>query len=145
MTTREEIESYLVEYQEALSAFDAQRSVAQWGAPGTMVTDAFVGSVATTAEMAKGLEQSYPLYQALGLASVDHTVLEQVDLTDRITRLHVRWHFYDVEGNLLTDSDYEYLLRRDDDGQLRAYVAVAIDEMEKIAKLAAAKGIQLPS
>jgi hypothetical protein len=42
MTTREEIESYLVEYQEALSAFDAQRSVTQWGAPGTMVSDAYV-------------------------------------------------------------------------------------------------------
>ncbi|WP_433634775.1 hypothetical protein [Nocardia sp. CA-120079] len=87
--------------------------------------------------MAKALEQSYPLDQALGLASVD--------LTDRITRLHIRWHFYDVEGDLLTDSDYEYLLRRDDDGQLRAYVAVAIDEMEKIAKLAATKCTQLPS
>ncbi|MEV6341397.1 hypothetical protein AB0M12_42585 [Nocardia vinacea] len=143
MTTREEIEAYLVEYQEALSAFDAQRSVAQWGAPGTMVSDAFVGTVATTAELVEGLEQSYPLYQSLGLASVDHTVLEHVDLSERITRIHVRWHFYDVEGNLLTDSDYEYLLRRDDDGQLRAYVAVAIDEMEKIAALAAEKGIQL--
>lgn len=143
MTTREEIEAYLVEYQEALSAFDAQRSVAQWGAPGTMVSDAFVGTVATTAELAEGLEQSYPLYRSLGLASVDHTVLEHVDLSERITRIHVRWHFYDVEGNLLTDSDYEYLLRRDDDGQLRAYVAVAIDEMEKIAALAAEKGIQL--
>ncbi|MEV2219362.1 hypothetical protein AB0E01_05735 [Nocardia vinacea] len=143
MTTREEIEAYLGEYQEALSAFDAQRSVAQWGAPGTMVSDAFVGTVATTAEMAEGLEQSYPLYQSLGLASVDHTVLEHVDLSERITRIHVRWHFYDLEGNLLTDSDYEYLLRRDDDGQLRAYVAVAIDEMEKIAALAAEKGIQL--
>ncbi|WP_327093643.1 hypothetical protein OIE68_25740 [Nocardia vinacea] len=143
MTTRAEIEAYLVEYQEALSAFDAQRSVAQWGAPGTMVSDAFVGTVATTAEMAEGLEQSYPLYQSLGLASVDHTVLEHVDLSERITRIHVRWHFYDIEGNLLTDSDYEYLLRRDDDGQLRAYVAVAIDEMDKIAELAAAKGIQL--
>lgn len=143
MTTREEIEAYLVEYQEALSAFDAQRSVAQWGAPGTMVSDAFVGTVATTAELAEGLERSYPLYQSLGLASVDHTVLEHVDLSERITRIHVRWHFYDVEGNLLTDSDYEYLLRRDDDGQLRAYVAVAIDEMEKIAALAAEKGIQL--
>ncbi|MFI9509103.1 hypothetical protein [Nocardia sp. NPDC052566] len=109
-----------------------------------MVTDAFVGTVATTAEMAQGLRASYPLYQQLGLATVDHTLLEQVDLTARLTRVHVRWHFFDANGVRLTECDYEYLLRRDDDGALRAYVAVAIDEMEKLAKLAAEKGIQFP-
>lgn len=72
-------------------------------------------------------------------------MLGQVELTERITRLRVRWHFLDNAGELLTDSDYEYLLRRDDDGVLRVYVAVAIDEMRKLTELAAAKGIELPN
>ncbi|WP_431956747.1 hypothetical protein [Nocardia lijiangensis] len=59
-------------------------------------------------------------------------------------RVRVRWHFYDEDGNLLTDGDYEYLLRRDE-GRLHAYVAVAIDEREKLTQLAAAKGIDLPA
>ena len=144
MTTRDEIESFLVAYQRALSSFDAERSAALWGTPGTIVSDSFVGTLATRSEMAKGLEQSYPFYQGLGLDTVEHTLLEQVDLTDRLTRVHVRWHFYDKAAERLTDSDYEYLLRREDDGTLRVYVAVAIDEMQKLTELAAARGIELP-
>ncbi|MFE9578377.1 hypothetical protein ACFYO1_18450 [Nocardia sp. NPDC006044] len=144
-TTRDEIESFLVEYQDSLTAFDAERSVAQWGMPGTMVSDAFVGTLSSPAEMVEGLKKSYPFYQSLGLASVGHTLLEQADLTARLTRIHVRWHFYDRDGALLTDGDYEYLLRREDDGRLKVYAAVAIDEMEKLAALAAAKGIEMPA
>ncbi|WP_280232248.1 hypothetical protein [Nocardia cyriacigeorgica] len=143
MTTRDEIESFLDEYQAALSAYDAERSAALWGMPGTILSDAFVGSLPSRTEMARGLSQSYPFYQQLGLARVDHTLLEQVDLTERIVRVRVRWHFYDAADDLLTDGDYEYLLRHDDDG-LHTYVAVAIDEVEKLTRLAAEKGIQLP-
>ncbi|WP_280496153.1 hypothetical protein [Nocardia asiatica] len=144
MATRDEIEAFLVEYQQALSSFDAERSTALWGAPGTIVSDGFVGSLSSRSDMAEGLRQSYPLYRALGLARVDHTLLGQVELTERITRLHVRWHFFDAAGAILTDSDYEYLLRRDDDDVLRVYVAVAIDEMRKLTELAATKGIEIP-
>ncbi|PXX68731.1 hypothetical protein DFR70_102416 [Nocardia tenerifensis] len=144
-TTRDEIEAFLVEYQDSLSAFDAERSVAQWGTPGMIINDAFAGTLSSPEEMAAGLKQSYPFYQSLGLASVDHTLLEQADLTARLTRIHVRWHFYDGEGTKLTDGDYEYLLRRDDDGKLKVYVAVAIDEMEKLTALAVEKGIAMPT
>ncbi|MBF6544133.1 hypothetical protein [Nocardia brasiliensis] len=143
-TTRDEIESFLVEYRTGLSTFDAERSVALWGEPGMIVSDAFVGALSSTADMAEGLKQSYPFYQALGLASVGHTLLEQADLTARVTRIRVRWHFYDGDGTEMTDSDYEYLLRRDDDRRLHVHLAVAIDEMEKLAALAAAKGIEMP-
>ncbi len=143
MTTRDEIESFLDEYQAALSAYDAERSASLWGMPGTIVSDGFVGALHSRAELAQALSQAYPFYQQLGLARVDHTLLEHVELTASIARVHVRWHFYDDADELLTDGDYEYLLRRDDDGP-HAYVAVAIDEMEKLTKLAAEKGIQLP-
>ncbi|MEV0298723.1 hypothetical protein [Nocardia sp. NPDC050710] len=142
MTTRDEIEAFLHEYQNALSSFDAEWSAAQWGMPGTILSDGFVGSLSTTAEMARGLAQSYPFYQRLGLANVGHTLLEHIDLTARIVRIRVRWHFYDAQDVLLTDGDYEYLLRRDDNG-LRTYVAVAIDEADKLMQLASAKGIDL--
>lgn len=142
MTIDNDLEAFFDAYGAALSSFDAERAAAQWGTPGTLLSDGFAGSLSSTAEMAQGLAQSYPFYRRLGLARVSHTVIELAELTGRIIRIRVRWHFYDESGELLTDSDYEYLLRRDDDG-LRAYVAVAIDEQEKLAKLAAAKGIDL--
>jgi hypothetical protein len=92
--------------------------------------------------MAAGLEQSYPLYQRLGLHHVEHETLDRVDLTDRLVLVQIRWLFYDASGQLLTDGHYEYLLRRDDD-RLRTYVAVAIDEQQKLAELAQRQGIDL--
>ncbi|ONM50775.1 nuclear transport factor 2 family protein [Nocardia donostiensis] len=143
MAIRDEIESFLDEYQAALSALDGERTAALWGTPGTIVSDDFTGSLPSRDQMAQGLSQSHPFYQALGLARVGHTLLDCTELTERIVRVRVRWHFFDTDDELLTDSDYEYLLRRDDDG-LHAYVAVAVDEAEKLARVAAEKGIQLP-
>jgi hypothetical protein len=140
--SNEELEAHLRAYQDALSAFDAKRSAELWGVPGTIVSDTFVGSLNTHEAMAAGLQQSYPLYQRLGLHHVDHETLERVDLTERLLRIRVRWLFYDAAGQLLTDGHYEYLLRRDDEG-LRTYVAVAIDEQEKLIQLAQRQGIDL--
>ena len=143
MSIRDELETFLDEYQSTLSAYDAERTAALWGTPGTIVSDDFVGSLHSREEMARGLAQAHPIYQMLGLARVDHTVIDFAELTAALVRVRVRWHFYDSDDGLLTDSDYEYLLRRDDDG-LRTYVAVAIDEAEKLSRFAAERGIGLP-
>jgi hypothetical protein len=138
----EELEAHLRAYQEALGYYDAKRTAELWGVPGTIISDAFVGSLDSREAMAAGLEQSYPIYQRLGLDHVEHQTLHRVDLTDRLLLVHVRWLFYDAAGELLTDGHYEYLLRHDDDG-LRTYVAVAIDEQEKLTELAQRQGIDL--
>ena len=138
----EKLETHLRAYEQALSSFDAKRTAELWGVPGTIISDAFVGALDSREAMAAGLEQSYPIYQRLGLHHVEHQTLDRVDLTDRLLRVHVRWLFYDAAGELLTDGHYEYLLRRDDDG-LRTYVAVAIDEQQKLTELAQRKGIDL--
>lgn len=140
MTTTTEIDDVLAEYGGSLGGFDAERSAALWGTPGTILTDDFAGSLGTREAMAEALSQGYPFYRSLGLARVGHTLLEHVDLTPRITRVRVRWHFHASDGSHLTDGDDEYLLRRDDDGQ-HVYVAVAIDEQEKLAELAERLGI----
>ena len=143
MSTRDDIELFLDEYQSTLSAFDAERTAALWGTPGTIVSDDFVGVLHSRDEMARGLAQAHPMYQMLGLSRVDHTLLEIAELTSVLARVRVRWNFYDGDDVLLTDSDYEYLLRCDDEGW-RTYVAVAIDEAAKLARVAADRGIRLP-
>lgn len=136
------IERYLTRYGDALTAFDAETSASLWGLPGMIVTDTTANVLDAREQMVAGLRSSYPLYQALGLGSVGHTVLERADLTERIVRLRVRWHFYDVDGVHMTDSDYEYLLRLDDDG-LHTYCSVGIDDIAKITELAERRGVDL--
>jgi hypothetical protein len=138
----EEIEAHLRAYEHALSSFDAKRTAELWGVPGTIISDTFAGALDSREAMAAGLEQSYPVYRRLGLHHVEHQTLHRIDLTDRLLLVHVRWLFYDSTDELLTDGHYEYLLRQDDD-VLRTYVAVAIDEQEKLTQLAQRQGIDL--
>jgi|SRR5690606_5084198 len=141
---RERLEQYFTQYGDALASFDAERSANMWGMPGTIVSDDFVGTLATREEMTAGLRQSYPLYQQLGLGGVRFEILDVAELTQRITRVKVRWLFDSADGELLTDSSYEYLLRADEDG-LHAYVSVGLDDATKLRELAERKGVPLPA
>ncbi|WP_370616918.1 hypothetical protein [Mumia sp. Pv 4-285] len=138
----DDVSRFLTAYGDSLAAFDAERSAALWGTPGTIVSDTFAASLDSRQEMVEGLRQSYPLYRALGLVGVRFEVEEAVDLTDVLVRVRVRWLFDGEGGELLADSTYEYLLRRDADG-LHAYVSVDIDAQEKLADLARRKGVDL--
>ena len=109
-----------------------------------ILDDRFAGVVNDRETMAQGLEQSYPVYRKLGLASVTHECLNVHELTDAIKLLHVRWHFHDSHGSPLTDSTAYYVVRRDDDG-LHACVCIQIDDAEKLQTLAAERGVDLPN
>ncbi|CEI47886.1 Putative uncharacterized protein [Propionibacterium freudenreichii] len=115
--SRAEIHDYLTRYAASLAAFDARRAAGLWGTPGMILDDRFAGMLESREAMVRGLEQSYPLYQQLGLDSVGF--------------------------ELLTDAVSYYLLRADDDG-LRAYVCIETDSAEKLAELAERQGITLP-
>jgi hypothetical protein len=140
--TDHEIDDYLARYADTLTAFDAQGAAKLWATPGMIIDDRFAGVLNDRETMAQGLEQSYPVYQKLGLASVTHECLNVEDLTDAIKLVHVRWHFYDADGNQLTDSTAYYLLRRHDDG-LQACVCVQVDDATKLQALAAERGVDL--
>ena len=138
-----EIYGFLSEYAAALESSDAERAAALWGTPATILTDESTSIMATQDELVNRLGQSYPRYQKLGLASVGNELVELNPLTERLARVRVRWVFHDQSGAILTAISYIYLLRRDDDGALRAYVAVPIEEDEKLARLAKRRGVSL--
>ncbi|TWS18034.1 hypothetical protein FK529_17695 [Tsukamurella asaccharolytica] len=137
-----EIDDYLARYAQTLTRFDATAGAALWAEPGMIVDDRFSGVLDDRASMARGLEQSYPLYRALGLASVGHELLGSTPLTEAIVLLHVRWLFLDADGALLTDSTAYYIVRRDEDGP-HACVCVQVDDASKLQALAADRGIDL--
>lgn len=137
-----EIDDFLTRYAAALTAFDARASADLWGTPGMILDDRAAGVLDSREAMVAGLEQSYPLYRRLGLASVGFERLGHQQLSDRVHLVRVRWLFYGADGEQLTDSIGHYVLRRDDDG-LHAFVNVPVDDAEKLRELAAAQGIDL--
>ena len=128
----------------ALGALDARAAAALWGPPRAMLADAFAGSLGTEEEVAAGLEQSYPLYKRLGLAGVEFDVLDEVPLTERITRARIRWHFLDADGERMSRSDYEYYVQEGDGGDLTVRFALGIDDAERLAELMHRKGLDVP-
>jgi hypothetical protein len=136
------LDEYLARYAAALTAFDAETSASLWSTPGMIVDDRAAGVLDSHEAMVQGLEQSYPLYQKLGLSSVGHELLDAQQLSPRLVLVRVRWLFRDAEEALLTDSTSFYLLRDGDDG-LRACVCVETDAAEKLGALAAEKGVDL--
>ncbi|WP_438296011.1 hypothetical protein [Streptomyces sp. HUAS TT7] len=142
-TIEAEIDDYLARYADTLTSYDAQAAADLWGSPGMILNDQHGAGVLESREaMAIGLEQSYPLYRELGLASVGYERLSHEQLSDTIVLVRVRWLFYDNDGSQLTDSFASYILRRGDEG-LRAFVCVPADDAEKLRALAAKKGIDL--
>lgn len=140
---RSRLTEFLERYGGGLAAFDARASASLWDAPRAILSDGFAGSLGSDDELVAALEQSYPIYRALGLAGVEHELLEEAPITDRITRVRVRWHFLDESGERMSRSDYEYYLVEGDDGELRVRFAVGIDDAEQLADLARRKGVDL--
>lgn len=138
-----ELTDYLQRYGSSLARRDAGESASLWGLPGMLIEAGGVAKALNSRdEVLAGLSPAYPIYERVGLARVEHTVIERADLTDALLRVRVRWHFLTADDEHLTDVDFEYTLRHDDVG-LRIYVAIAIDVAEKMAELAFAKGIDL--
>lgn len=122
MAEDHELDDFLARYSASLGAMDAEATAELWGEPSMMLTDGFVGMLATRAELAAALAGAQPEYAARGLARATHTLLERTRLSERLLRVHVRWHFWQADGAHIDDADFEYLLRRDDDG-LHAHAA----------------------
>ncbi|MFG2142254.1 hypothetical protein [Streptomyces sp. NPDC048650] len=138
-----EIDDYLARYAGTLTSYDAHAAADLWGSPGMILNDQHGAGVLESREaMASGLEQSYPLYRKLGLASVGYERLSHEQLSSTIFLVRVRWLFYDEDGNQITDSLGSYILRRGDEG-LRAFVCIPADDAEKLQALAAKQGINL--
>lgn len=141
--TAERLDDFFARYAGSLTAFDADAAAALWSTPGLVVDDNASIVAASREEMAVGVQASYPLYKQLGLASVDHELLDVTRVTERLAFAHVRFVFRDADGSRLTDTTSHYLLR-DEDGELRATMCIETDAAENLRALAAERGVKLP-
>lgn len=138
----ERVEAMLTAYQSALSNYDAKGSAALWGTPGMMLNDEMAGVLDDRKKMADGLASSYPFYKALGLDRVEHTLNEVEQLSERVVRVFLTWHFFAGDTKLV-DGDYHYVMRDDEEG-LRMYVAISVDEVPRLRQLADERGVPFP-
>ena len=142
MELTERVEKFFSVYGHALARYDAEASVAMWGRPGLVLSDDFAAVMDDPAATAEAMASSFPLYQELGLSRVTPTDIAVQPLTEKLVQVRLTWRFDESDGSPLTTGDYLYVLR-DDEQELRVYVAIGFDEDERIAELAERKGVDL--
>lgn len=138
-TATDDVETLVRHFADTLARRDAAGCADLWGDSASIVADAFDATPQTRAALEEFLAAAWPIYDYLNLQRIEHTILERRDLTESITRVRVRFSFFDGTDEHLTDGDFEYVLRRDD-GTLRVYVGINIDAEPNLTALARARG-----
>jgi hypothetical protein len=122
-----DIEKLLGDYGRALAAGDVEALVECYGFPCTALSDDFVTTYSDADELRVELEEANEYYASLGASDVRYELLVDERISERITRVRVRWLFLGADGAELLRLHYEYTLRGESDPQ-QIHVVLSIDE-----------------
>ncbi|MCO1659236.1 hypothetical protein [Pseudonocardia humida] len=129
-------EEFWTAYGRALVEGDVETTVARYGFPCMAMADDFVGTLAEPDELRAALGQAAGYYAQFGAADVRPEILGVDEISDKLTRVRLRWHYFRADGVELVATNHEYTWRATDEGP-KIHLTVAIDEAEKLAALAA--------
>jgi hypothetical protein len=129
-----DVEQYFRDYGAGVSSGDPQQVAGFYGFPCSLLTDDFVGHLDSHGELVATLTRANAYYRQFGLAEARPELLAVDEVTAKITRVRVRWHYLGPDGEPLIDSTYEYVMRADPEG-VRIYVVISLDEQQKLAQL----------
>ena len=118
------VQTFLDEFAAALTAGRTEEIVSKWGTPGLVIANDDTRAVSTPDEVEAFFAGARDQYNARGITDTRADILALEWATDRIAIVHVRWPYLDVRGREMGDESSSYVLRRDDRGRFRFYVAV---------------------
>jgi hypothetical protein len=122
-----DLEKLLDGYGRALATGDIEELVESYGFPCTTLTDDFVTTFTDADDLRSELQDAYESYVQLGMTDVRYDLLADERLTEKITRVRVRWLFLGADGAEVLRLHYEYTLRGEADPQ-RIHLIVAVNE-----------------
>lgn len=130
----EQLKSYFNQYGKAVENYDVNATVSFYGFPCFMISDDFVGSLATPDELNQALTQAQGFYKQFDLAKVTYELTKIEIVSEKLVRVRITWNYYDSKDNLLVDSDYVYLLRKEN-ASYKIYVVIPFNEQQKMQEL----------
>jgi hypothetical protein len=128
-------EEFWTAYGKALVDGDVETTVAHYGFPCMAMADDFVGALAGPDELRAALARASGYYAQIGAVAVRPEILGVDEISEKLTRVRLRWHYHGADGQLLVTTDHEYTWRATPQGP-RIHLTVAIDEAQKLAALA---------
>jgi hypothetical protein len=123
---------FLERYGQALSAGagDVDADVSLWELPAFVVSDQGARAVTEVVEVEQIIAGAAEWYRSQGLMATRPELLHIQVLGRRIVAVDVRWATLDGAGQEQAHESFRYLLRLNDDGELRIRVVVSVTEPE---------------
>ncbi|MEO5951935.1 MAG: hypothetical protein ABIQ44_05630 [Chloroflexia bacterium] len=129
-----ELNEFFSKYAGDLGSYNAEALASNYGFPTMTLSSEFAGSVATKKELEQTLSQAFAYYKSFGFASAKYSIRQVNLISPQILSVRVTWGYYNRNDEKLVESDYEYVLKKDD-GKYKVYVAIAIKDQAKAADL----------
>jgi hypothetical protein len=95
-----------------------------WETPAYVLGDTMAMPITEPDEVAKFFGAARPEYNERGITDTRAEIQRETWLTDRIVSVEVRWPYLDAQGDEHGHETSTYVLRIDDEGDLRLRVAL---------------------
>ena len=122
----EVVRRFLAALGTALSEGDVARVTRSWEVPSLVLSDEGVIAVSDTNEIEAFFAGAIQWYRARGLVSTRPEIQSIETLGARLCSVDVRWLAFDAEGAEKTSERSRYILRIEDDDNLRIRVALTL-------------------
>lgn len=119
-----EVQVFFDRYAEALTMGDIVEIVACWNVPAFVLADQGARAITSTEEVERFFARTKEHYNARGVYDTKAILDDIVWLTPRIVSVDVHWPWYGPRGEDRGEESSSYLLRIDDDENLRLHAAV---------------------
>ncbi|HEY7200340.1 MAG TPA: hypothetical protein VIC57_09025 [Candidatus Dormibacteraeota bacterium] len=127
-----QVHDFYAAYADKLSSYAFNKLGTTFGFPFYAIADDLLAVVPSEAKLIEAFEGALDFYTSQEIAQAKERIDEIRQLTSRLVLVRVNWTYLDGEGRELYDADYVYVLRVDDEGDLRLHVMVSINEAERV-------------
>lgn len=100
--------------------------------PCTMLSDDTTTVFNDFSKLEGFFNQGLSFYRQFGIAHVRADVWSRQQLTPRICKVKVHWHYSDAFKQPIYDCDYHYVLKLDKYNQWKIMLSVSVNEKERM-------------
>ena len=126
------IASFFESFAEALESQSAKVMAHLHLVPTTMLSDDAYTIFSDSSKLEGFFNQGIAFYRQIGIVYVRAEVWSKTELTDRIARVKVLWHYADALKQPVYSCEYTYVLKLDKTNHWKIVLSISIDEKEQM-------------
>lgn len=121
---REETQEFLDRFARALTSGDIRTIRTLWEAPALVLGDEMSQDIRSLDDVERFFAGAKDEYNRRGITDTRAEILSFEPATERIASVRVRWPYLDADGVQRGAESSTYIVRRDDDGELKIRAVV---------------------